>query len=639
MCGIFGIVGPEADRTTDRQVENTLDLLSHRGPDERGIWRDNGIILGHTRLSILDLSSTGAQPMISASGDTVIAYNGEIYGYGNLARDLASSGKSLRGTSDTEIVLESLELYGNEKLHAFNGMFGLAHWRRREQELLLARDDIGIKPLYYAALADSLIFCSELTPILRLDPVARDLDTEALGLYMTLGMVPAPWTIARSVRQLMPGERLVRNRDGSLLRTRSKLTGRVSTLPKDTSELDQQLKRLIIGATADQLIADVPVGVLLSGGVDSSVVAAAAARSTDQLRTFSVIHDNPMYDEREFARGVASHIGSKHTEIEMPTGGLTTDELDGLVKHHGDPFADSSSLPTRRLAKEVRRHVTVALSGDGGDELFCGYPRYWQGNLVNGISKLPTAARWAGLQGLRLATKLAPASRRGLPRRAARAFSLASRPEYERAIGTICYFWPDEQRKLFQPAYRSPFGSLGSLIADRSRAGIPSDTAEGCHFMEQQLVLPDDMLVKVDRMSMAESLEVRPVLLDNRIVDFSRQLPMKHKLSGKEGKLVLKRIARDWVPPWVVDRPKKGFAVPLLDFGGQVLADATRWSLESHESPGRSLLTNEAAKALAAEFQRRGDGQDPEDSAFRRSQRQWTITVLSLALSELRINT
>ncbi len=638
MCGIFGIVGPVADQTTDGQVEKTLDLLSHRGPDQRGVWRDNGIVLGHTRLSILDLSSTGTQPMISASGNSVIAYNGEIYGYDDLAKDLASSGRSMRGTSDTEVVLESLELHGNNRLDAFNGMYGLGLWRRREQELLLARDGIGIKPLYYAAVAGSLIFCSELTPILRLDPVARDLDIEALGLYMTLGMVPAPWTIAKSVRQLMPGERLLRKRDGSLSLDRPERSADVSLLSADPAELDQQLKQLIIEATADQLIADVPVGVLLSGGVDSSVVAAAAAQSTDKLQTFSVIHENPMYDEREFARGVAAHIGSKHTEIEMPAGGLTQDELDSLVRHHGDPFADSSSLPTRRLAREVRRHVTVALSGDGGDELFCGYPRYWQGNLVNRIAQLPGAARWLGLHSLELATQIAPASLRGTPRRAARAFSLAGRPEHERAIGTICYFWPDEQRKLLRPEHHSPAASLRNLITGRSRAGIPSDTAEGCHFMEQQLVLPDDMLVKVDRMSMAESLEVRPVLLDNRIVDFSRNLPMAQKLSGKDGKLILKRIARDWVPPWVVDRPKKGFAVPLLDFGGQVLADATRWSLESRESPARELLTDEAAKALAAEFRRRGDGRDPEDSAFRRSQRQWTITMLCLALSELRVN-
>jgi len=345
-----------------------------------------------------------------------------------------------------------------------------------------------------------------------------------------------------------------------------------------------------------------------------------------------------MYDEREFARGVASHIGSKHTEIEMPTGGLTRDELDSLVKHHGDPFADSSSLPTRRLAKEVRRHVTVALSGDGGDELFCGYPRYWQGNMVNRISNLPAAVQWLGLQSLQSATGVMPASLRGAPRRAARAFSLAGRPEHERAIGTICYYWPDEQRELFRPDYRPRSETLRALITERSPAGIPSDTAEGCHFMEQQLVLPDDMLVKVDRMSMAESLEVRPVLLDQKIVEFSRNLPMGHKLSGKEGKLILKRIARDWVPPWVVDRPKKGFAVPLLDFGGQVLADATRWSLESKESPARGLLTDHAAKALTMEFRRRGDGRHPEDSAFRRSQRQWTITVLCLALSELGIH-
>lgn len=641
MCGIAGAVGSLAQSISGAREQQILKALAHRGPDASDVWRGDGVLLAHTRLAIRDLTKSGAQPMTSASGRSTIAYNGETYDFARLKRTLEASGVRFRGTSDTEVVLEHLERSGSDGLRDFNGMFGLAWWDGRRRELLLARDPAGIKPLYYAELAEGLVFASELKALLAVHDVDRRIDPLALSHFLSLGFVPAPWTIARGVRQLLPGH-VLRYSPGQPASIRP-YTSPIGVASVDMAEMSdgdalEQLSGLLLQAAGDQLLADVPVGVLLSGGVDSSLVAAAAARRTGRIRTFTVVHDDPRYDEREPARAVADHIGSEHVEVEMPRGGLTHDELQGLVDHHGDPFADSSSLPTRRLAREVRKHVKVALSGDGGDELFCGYPRYSIGNLVERLSRYPRPLQSTAEGVLSGAARFSPATGlRSQLRRAARAFAIARRPAGERAVGTITFFWPDEQAQLLRPGLVTDPASLADLVLDRSLGHPRPDGADGCHRMEQRLVLPDDMLVKVDRMTMAESLEIRPVLLDQRLVAFAGRLPMRHKLRVGQGKFLLRTLARSWLPAWTVDRPKMGFAVPLLDFGGHVLQDATRWALESSASPARAIFTEEALAGFNGEFSRRGDGVRPEDSAFRRAQRQWAVVVLSLALSRLGI--
>ncbi|MBL8200268.1 MAG: asparagine synthase (glutamine-hydrolyzing) [Chromatiales bacterium] len=636
---MVGTLARDIDGAREQQI---LRTLAHRGPDASAVWRGNGVLLFHTRLSIRDLTPSGAQPMTSASGRSTIAYNGEIYDFSRLQDGLRASGLRFRGTSDTEVVLEHLERLGSGGLRNLNGMFGLAHWDSHRRQLMLARDATGIKPLYYAHLQGSLVFASELKALLAIHGVDRALDPTALGHYLSLGFVPAPWTIVRGVRQLLPGHALLYTAGGEPeIQPYSPPIGSnpEATVAVGENEALEQLTELLLRAAGDQLLADVPVGVLLSGGVDSSLVAAAAARRTGRLRTFTVIHDDPRYDEREPARAVASSIGSDHVEVEMPGNGLTQDELEGLVDHHGDPFADSSSLPMRRLAREVRKHVKVALSGDGGDELFCGYPRYAIGNLVHRLAGYPRPLLSTAGGALRAATRISPgAALRSQLRRAARAFALAGRPAAERAIGTITFFWPEEQARLLRREYAPGLEDLSRLVLDRAPRNVDPDAADGCHRMEQHLVLPDDMLVKVDRMTMAESLEIRPVLLDQRLSAFAAKLPMRHKLHDGQGKYLLRKLARSWLPPWTVDRPKMGFAVPLLDFGGQTLQDATRWALESTASPAHAIFTKPALASLATEFARRGDGVSPEDSAFRRAQRQWAVVVLSLALSRMGVS-
>lgn len=640
MCGIAGVVGPLADSAGRAWLDTALAAIDHRGPDGHGRFDAPGVALGHTRLAIRDLSEAANQPMQSASGDHWLTYNGEIYAFEKLASrlkpHLARQG-GLRTTSDTEVVLEALAADGAAVLEELNGMFALGWWQVGPEELVLVRDPIGIKPLYVAELGDSLAFCSELSPLLKLNGIDASMDLEALELALVLGVVPAPWTLCRGVRQLLPGE-LLRWRGGRSERRR--YTPKIGTpqpdalaaMPKDAAAREAMLESLLDEVVGDQLVSDVPIGVLLSGGVDSSVVAAAASRRVAGVKTFSVVHRDPAYDEREAARAVAAHLGTEHIELELPEDGLTDDELLGLVDHHGDPFADSSSLPTRRLAREVRSHVTVALSGDGGDELFAGYPRYWQAGVIAKLTAAPRPARRAAH---RAGAMVAQATGHQGARRAARAFLSAARPVHERAIATKTWFWPDEVRSILRPDLHTN-GALKTLIEGRAVPGFVADQPDGCHRMEQHLVLPDDMLTKVDRMTMAESLEIRPPLLDMRIARFAAALPFGDKLGpNREGKAILKRIARRRVPPWVIDRPKKGFALPLLDFGGAALAARTRWALEGEDSPLRHMMTPAALAGFTAEFQRRGDGRATEDSAYRRMHRQWLIVLLALSVQRL----
>jgi len=608
-----------------------LRALRHRGPDAQAVASLDGAVLGHTRLAIIDLSPAGAQPMTSASARSVLAYNGEVYNTAALRARLG--GAPLRGHSDTELVLECLERDGLAALPVLNGMFALAWWRKDTRCLVLARDRTGIKPLYVAELQGAVAFCSELRPLMTVAGVDRRLDPAALQLYLALGMVPAPMTLWRGIRQLEPGE--VLTVDSAGLVARSRLAEPIGAWHPERAPSDPaDLPTLLQTCVTDQLVADVPVGVLLSGGVDSSLVAAAAARSVGTVRTFSVVHSDPRYDERTAARAVARHIGSDHVELEMPAGGLTDAELDDLVDHHGDPFADSSSLPTRRLAQLVRRHVTVALSGDGGDELFAGYPRYRENGWVAAAAR---AGSWANAAVGGLATTATRMARgsdpiRGRLRRAARLFGLARRSAAERAVGTLTYYWPAEANAMLRPAYQAPPDQVETLVRGRAIAGLDPALPEGCHRLEQRLVLPDDMLVKVDRMTMAESLEIRPPLLDDRMVAFAEALPLRHKWHRGQGKWVLKELARRWVPAWVIDRPKQGFAVPLLQFGGEVLRERTRWALQGSDSPLRVLFEPAALAALQTEFATVGEGWRPEDSPFRRAHRQWTLVVLATAL-------
>jgi asparagine synthase (glutamine-hydrolysing) len=634
MCGIAGIVsgspGPSRDErdAIARELERLTRALRHRGPDGSGVTLQGGVGLAQTRLAVLDLSPTGAQPMATPDGRHFIVYNGEVYNFAALRRELEAAGERFAGRSDTEVVLRLLAREGPAGLARLDGMFALALLDVRAGEVLLARDRMGQKPLYLAARGTGWAFASELLPLLPLPGVDASLSAEALSLYLSVGYLPAPYTLRRGIRQLEPGSWCVIGPGGALRAGRfvEPPGPRRPVRAGDLDALADGLEELLSASVRDCLVADVPVGVLLSGGVDSSTIAALAARHTPRLRTFALVHPDPAYDERAPARAVASAIGSEHTEVDFSESPLREEELDLFVDHHGDPFVDTASLAVRRLSVEMRKHVTVALSGDGADEVFAGYDRYAELRRVCQVAALPEGALAAGEA---LASRF-PGRR---PRQVARALRMARLPELRRRYAVAIFFWPEEQRELLQAPWAPPGGGepLDGLLAARSAEC--DDPVESAHWLEQRMLLPDEMLTKVDRMAMSASLEVRAPFLNAPVLDFAATLPFAAKHRGGESKRVLKTLARRLVPPWVVDRPKRGFAVPLEQVGGRVLDEATRFALESADSPLRGLFRPDALARLAVSLRRQGEGRDPEDSPWRRLHRRWILVVLARALA------
>jgi len=619
MCGIAGILSPPSGASP----------LPARLDDALGRERVGGAGLVHTRLSILDLSPTGAQPMWSPSRSHVLAYNGEVYNFPALRKELEGEGERFVGTSDTEVVLRLLVREGATGLARLDGMFALALLDASGRELLLARDRAGQKPLYVARLAGGgWAFASEVAPLLAVPGVDARVDPQALSHLLTFGFVPAPFGLRRGIRQLEPGS-FVRLRAGA-----DPVEGRFAPEPGplepriegDVPELAGRLETVLSDCVREHLVADVPVGVLLSGGIDSSTVAALAARHAGRIQTFAVVHRDPAYDEREAARAVAAHIGSEHHEIELSEAPLREEELDVLVDHHGDPFADSSSLNVLRLSREMRRHVTVALSGDGGDEVFAGYPRFALLRLLEPFAKLPAPVLRAGRAAFARAGGL-----RG--RQVARTFHAGLLSRGQRMVAFTSLFWPEEQGRLLRPEWLppEPDAALDDFLRRRG-SDIEPDVVGAAHWMEQRLILPDDMLTKVDRMSMSTALEVRPPLLAGPVLDFAARLPLEAKHRGRTGKRVLRTLAKRLVPPWVIDRPKKGFALPLEEHGGAVFRDAFRFAVESDESPLRELFRPEALAELAVSLRREGEGRDPEDSPYRRVHRRWLVALLARTL-------
>lgn len=632
MCGIAGILCPPAPAHPLRaslqgELARLAGALHHRGPDASGIVALDGAGLAHARLSIIDLSPTGAQPMWSPDRRHVFAYNGEVYNFGRLRDELGQGGERFAGTSDTEVVLRLLARDGERALARLDGMFALALLDVQSGELLLARDRAGQKPLYWAPLAGGgFAFASEITPLLRLPGIDASLDREGLAHLLTFGFVPNPWSLRTGIRQLRPGTalRLRAGQDPVASRWVPEAGPAEPLLTGDLESLSRRLEEVLDACVREHLVSDVPIGVLLSGGVDSSTVAALAARHQGRLKTYSVVHRDPAYDERSAARAVAQHIGSEHHEIEFSDAALTDAELDLLVDHHGDPFADSSSLAVLRISREMRKQVTVALSGDGGDEVFAGYPRFSHLRILAALGRAPKF-------GLRFGAALLAAAGNRRTRQAARVLHVAAMPRARRMVAFTSLFWPEEVVRLLRPEFHVATGGLERLLAERG-ADLERDPVASAHWFEQRLVLPDDMLTKVDRMSMACSLEVRPPLLAAPVLDFASRLPFDLKNEGATGKRILRTLAKRLVPPWVIDRPKKGFALPLEEHGGKVLEDALRFALDSSHSPLRTIFRPEALTALTVDLARSGEGRDPEDSPFRRVHRRWVLALLARTL-------
>ena len=583
MCGIAGFFAPTRLAPEAAAVAQAMgDRLQHRGPDGRDEWLDPdaGIALAHRRLAIVDLTPAGRQPMASADGRWVITFNGEIYNHVELRGRLENEGHApaWRGHSDTEVLLAAIAAWGVETaIQRTVGMFAFALWDRQQRALTLARDRLGEKPLYYGVQGGVLLFGSELKALQAHPNYRAAIDRGALSLLLRLGYVPAPWSIHAGIRKLLPGTllRLARPSDVDAAPVAywsvqdAAVAGARAPLALEDADAVEQLDQLLRQSIAGQRMADVPLGAFLSGGIDSSTtVAVMQALSPTPVRTFTIGLPDPSLDESAAARAIARHLGTQHTELTV-TGDEALRVIPRLATLYCEPFADASQIPTFLVSQLARQQVTVALSGDAGDELFGGYERY---RWAQGIARVPLGLRRAGGAALRalpaqawsaLLAPVAPLLPRELRegdradrlRKLATVFGARSNDELYRQIVA---FWP---------AGASPASAATEPATAFAEAppGL-NDFETRMMLLDLRTYLPDDILVKVDRAAMAASLETRVPLLDHRIVEFALRLPLRQKMRDGQGKWILRRLLDRYVPRNLVDGPKKGFGIPIHEW-------------------------------------------------------------------------
>ncbi|MCC6469019.1 MAG: asparagine synthase (glutamine-hydrolyzing) [Alphaproteobacteria bacterium] len=584
MCGIGGWFDRRA-RTPAAELRRIAkamaDSIAHRGPDSDGVWADEaaGIALGFRRLAIQDLSPAGAQPMTSHCGRYVMIYNGEVYNAASLRAELAPRGINWRGHSDTEAMLEGCAAWGVEAtVKRLIGMFAIALWDRQARRLTLVRDRLGIKPVYYAESAERLVFGSELKEFAVAPDWKPELDADAVAAYMRFGYVPQPHTIYRGVRKLAPGHMLSIGPDGASeikafwdLRPFAVAGAARVHAGFDWAEEEEKLDALLRDAVSRRLIADVPLGAFLSGGIDSSTVVALMQQSSSRpVRTFSIGFREKGFDESGHARAVAEHLKTDHTEfIVEPRHAL--DVVPKLPEMFDEPFADSSQIPTYLVSALARQHVTVALSGDGGDEVFAGYNRYFWGDMLwRRMSTVPMGLRRLAA----CATHKVPAAAwdvafAAVPRRwrppqpGDKMHKLARVIAYDRPdqlYHRLVSQWTEPDRVMARG--REPPGPFVDATIARD---IPN-FIQRMQYVDTVTYLPDDILVKVDRATMAVALEGRVPLLDHRVVEHAWSLPLATKVNGGVGKKLLRRVLNRYVPEALVERPKMGFGVPIGDW-------------------------------------------------------------------------
>ena len=582
MCGIAGLFDPSGGtRNLDELTRAMADAIAHRGPDDEGRWIDEaaGIGLGHRRLAVIDLSPAGHQPMVSATGRTVLVFNGELYNHHEIRRELEQAGHRFRGRSDTEVLLEAIERWGVRRaLERSNAMLAIAVWDRDRRVLTLARDRLGEKPLYYGRAGGGLAFGSELKALRCVPGFDTSIDERAVSSLMRWSFVPHPLTIYRGAAQLAPGTVLeVRAVNGAIVTDEVRwwsigdvaARGQAARRHEEPADATERAVQLLRDSVALRLESDVPMGAFLSGGVDSSMVAALAQESmgATPLRTFTVRMPEVGFDESEPAAEVARHLGTDHTTIDLSEQDAL-DAIASLPRIYDEPFADPSMLPTALLCRVTRQHLTVSLAGDGGDEVFGGYNRHALGHaLWRRAGRVPKPLRRLAARSLlvpspSLVDATANRLRRVLPERLDLRNPGDKVQKMAAMLGTsgadlwatLAATWPNPDDVLVHSAAPDHLAAFGAVL---------EDPVEEMLLLDTELVLPDEMLVKVDRASMASALEVRLPFLDHRLVEWAWTLPMSAKVSGGQGKRIVRRALRGYLPDSIVDRPKMGFDPPL----------------------------------------------------------------------------
>lgn len=561
MCGICGIYSLTGKERPDRKaLEAMTSTLAHRGPDDEGFFIDERAGLGMRRLAVIDLV-TGEQPIETADGRYVIVYNGEVYNFRELRREMESRGRVFRTNTDTEVVLELFAQLGPASLERLNGMFALAIYDRREGSLFLARDRMGIKPLYYGVFGDLLIFASEPKGALAHPAMTAAIDREALAEVLANDYVSAPRSIFEGLSKLGGGHTLTA-RDGDIMVGRYWTLGPSREPVGSLVDATERLEALLADSVERRLVADVPVGVFLSGGVDSSTIAATAARlHGGGVKTYSIGFEDKSFDEARWSALAARHIGTDHHHRTFSARDLVAavDDLAGILD---EPFGDASIVPTWMLSRFAREEVTVALAGDGGDELFAGYPTYQAHALAPMYERIPRVVRSHVVGPI---VNALPVSKGNISFdfQAKRFHAGADRAPVERHMRWMGSFAPEELSGLFVDDYVRPRTLTRLYDAAHRAAGDTSTPLEAIQRVDLRTYLQEDILVKTDRASMAASLEVRVPMLDHRIVEFALALPMRWKLRGLTTKWILKKRAARFLPGGIVHRKKKGFGIPV----------------------------------------------------------------------------
>jgi asparagine synthase (glutamine-hydrolysing) len=650
MCGIAGII-PFGSLRSENLVEKAQSMvksLAHRGPDAHGVWVDGDcrLVLAHTRLSILDLSPTGAQPMTSSSGRYHIVFNGEIYNFQVLSNELKKLGRCFKGHSDTEVVLEAVEEWGIEQtLRRCRGMFAMAIWDAQDRELLLCRDRMGEKPLFFGWVENSFVFASELKAITKIFSHSLTIDKSALTAFFRFGYVPTPYSIYTSIFKLQPGTFLrfplssfpscddfSPYSEGNAVSPKpywqlhSVAYGGQKNLFDNDNAAIEQFDQLLRETVALQRIADVPVGAFLSGGIDSSLVSAVMqAVSGQPIQTFTIGFKEKEFDEAPYARAIAKHIGSDHHEHYISANdGLGL--IESLPFSWDEPFADASQIPSLLVAQIARKKVTVCLTGDGGDELFCGYNRYFLSQqLWEKQTKVPSVLRSLTSRGL---TRVSP----GLWQAAYRLYKrLALNKNTQANFGLKVYKFAELLRMKSQPeAYRyllsywkNPAELLNDIQEASSILDLETDPQLGSFihtamYWDQLGYLVDDNLVKGDRASMACSLETRLPLLDHKIVEFSWHLPLSMKLRDRQSKWLLRQVLYRYVPKSLIERPKMGFSVPIGEWLRGPLRDWAGDLISSLASNDSVVLNQQVIQKVWSEHQK---------NTYDHSNKLWTLLM------------
>lgn len=606
MCGIAGGVWYEPTAAIDAAtLARMTNVLRHRGPDDEGFYLRTipgdarrpscGVALGHRRLAIIDLVS-GHQPMTNEDETIWIVFNGEIYNFRQLRQELEQSGHRFRTRSDTEVLLHLYEEKGLDFLKFVNGMFGLALWDEPRRRLILARDRLGEKPLVYYVDAQRLVFASELKALLEVPSIPRAVDPTAVDAYLLYQYVPHPQTIYRGIQKLPPATMAVYECGKLTLHRYWDPDFSQAETGMSQAAIEEELRSRLEKAVAMRLEADVPLGAFLSGGIDSTIVVGLMQRnSREKVRTFSIGFPVGEYDETHYARVAAEAFGTEHREYQVTPDAIRI--LPSLVWHYDEPFADSSAIPTWYVAEKTRQHVTVALTGDGGDELFCGYPRYWASALAEKITSLPALIRWM-FHG-RLWSWVSQARQKSFFNRVRRFAESLHLPTPERYLDWIAIFNRARRLALYTPEFQEQLGDAPERFFIEIYSQFRSrEVVSAISLSDLFSYLPCDLLVKVDIAAMAHSLETRPPFLDHEFVEFAGRIVGHWKLRGRKGKQILISAFRDLIPPAIQTRGKMGFGVPLDHWFRGPLAQLTHHILLDPRTLERGYFRREAIETL-----------------------------------------